>query len=325
MRLSPFRLVLLPLALLLMAGCGAKSASSGSTPIPPTSAAAPTAGPQSTRAVPPTPVITGGSVAAIVNGHKIPMSLYRALVIYGQRQYAGQPGATTKAIAQQAMNQVIDNEVIREYAVAHHVDVPASAVDAQVTSTEQQAGGAAKFQSELTQAGLTMPIFRSLLQSNLRAQKLAGILFPLKSTPEPAVHVRHILISLQPQGKPARTNAQAKVLAEKILGQVQHGGNFAALAKQYSDDPGSASKGGDLGNVFRGETVPPFEHAAFTLKVDQPAIIQTQFGYHIIEVLGHTMAPPPVQTQQRAQQQKFTTWVHQQVGKAHIQRIAKVQ
>ncbi|MGC9157379.1 MAG: peptidylprolyl isomerase [Terracidiphilus sp.] len=94
---------------------------------------------------------------------------------------------------------------------------------------------------------------------------------------------RHILISVPP-GADAKTDAAAKARAEGILQQLQHGANFAALAKKYSDDPGSKDKGGELGFAQRGTMVPAFDNAIFTQKIGAIKIVKTQFGYHIVQV-----------------------------------------
>ncbi len=94
--------------------------------------------------------------------------------------------------------------------------------------------------------------------------------------------VRHILIKVPPKAD-AKTDAAAKQKAEDILKKLKAGANFAALAKQYSDDPGSKDQGGELGFIQRGVTVPEFESAAFALQPGQLSnVIKTQFGYHII-------------------------------------------
>ena len=97
------------------------------------------------------------------------------------------------------------------------------------------------------------------------------------------VLVRHILIKTQ--GLPKDQAPKLKAKAEDILKQLQNGGNFAELAKQNSDDPGSKPKGGELGWIVRGQTVPNFENTAFSLKPGQlSGVIETEYGYHIIQV-----------------------------------------
>jgi peptidyl-prolyl cis-trans isomerase D len=97
------------------------------------------------------------------------------------------------------------------------------------------------------------------------------------------VQVRHILIKTQ--GTSPQDAAKAKAKAEDVLTQLQHGANFADLAKKYSEDPGSASKGGELGWIVRGQTVKNFENEAFSLKPGETSgLVQTEYGYHIIQV-----------------------------------------
>ncbi len=102
-------------------------------------------------------------------------------------------------------------------------------------------------------------------------------------TPE-RVKVRHILF--QTTGKSPAEVEKIKAKAQDVLKQVKNGGDFAALAKKYSEDPGSAQKGGDLDWVVRGQTVKAFENAAFSLKPNQISdLITTEYGFHIIQVL----------------------------------------
>src|SRR6201992_3936415 len=96
--------------------------------------------------------------------------------------------------------------------------------------------------------------------------------------------VRHILIKV-PASADAKTDAAAKQKADGLLKQIKGGGDFAALAKANSDDPGSKEQGGDLVLIQRGVTVPEFEKTAFALQPGQVSdVIKTQFGYHIIKV-----------------------------------------
>ncbi len=105
----------------------------------------------------------------------------------------------------------------------------------------------------------------------------------------------HILIAVKPDAT-AADKAAAKAKAETILEKVRaKPDDFAALAKEYSQDPGSAPQGGDLGSFARGSMVKPFEDAVFAAKVgDIVGPVETNFGYHIIKVTGIT--PAHVQT-----------------------------
>lgn len=98
----------------------------------------------------------------------------------------------------------------------------------------------------------------------------------------------HILIQVEPDAKPAAREA-ARKKAEEILAEVRKSpGSFAELAKKYSQDPGSAEKGGDLGYFDRSMMVKPFADAVFALgKVgDISGVVKSDYGYHIIKLTG---------------------------------------
>jgi len=110
-----------------------------------------------------------------------------------------------------------------------------------------------------------------------------------------SVTVSHILIRTPPPGADGKVDpkavAEARAKAEDILKQLKAGADFATLAKKYSQDPGSADKGGFLGPITRGRTVPEFEKTAFaTPKGQISGIIQTDYGFHILRVDDKTDA-----------------------------------
>jgi peptidyl-prolyl cis-trans isomerase D len=100
------------------------------------------------------------------------------------------------------------------------------------------------------------------------------------------VRVRHILIRPNTQDEAGWQAALARA-REVYTKAVAPGADFAALAKQYSDDPGSKDSGGDLGWFSRGRMVKEFEDAAFALKPGEvSAPVKSQFGYHILKLEG---------------------------------------
>ena len=105
--------------------------------------------------------------------------------------------------------------------------------------------------------------------------------------------VRHILIGdSETQGGPNRTPAAALAKAEKIEAELKAGGNFATLARTESDDESSKAKGGELGEILPGQTMPAFQAAVDKLPVGQISPpIHTSLGYHIIEVEGRSTMP----------------------------------
>jgi peptidyl-prolyl cis-trans isomerase C len=109
-------------------------------------------------------------------------------------------------------------------------------------------------------------------------------------TGEPEVHARHILVA-------------DEATAKKIIAELKKGGDFAALSKQYSKDPGAAQQGGDLGFFKKTDMVPEFAAAAFALKDGEvtPTPVHTQFGWHVIQVIEHRTQAPPSFDQARDQ------------------------
>jgi peptidyl-prolyl cis-trans isomerase D len=105
-----------------------------------------------------------------------------------------------------------------------------------------------------------------------------------KFTQPHEVHARHILIRVEEDAdKATRDKARARI--DEIAAKLQAGGDFAKLAEEHSEDPGSAKKGGDLGYFGRGRMVPPFEEAVFALSPGQTSeVITTPFGFHIVRV-----------------------------------------
>ena len=133
------------------------------------------------------------------------------------------------------------------------------------------------------------------------------------------VKARHILIGF----KGDMTEDQKKELRKKaddVLKKAKGGDDFAQLASEYSDDPGSKTKGGELGYFPKGNMVPEFENAAFNLKPGEISnVIETPYGYHIIKVEDKKAAEMPafdsikeqvrVKATQDAEQKKINEFI----------------
>jgi hypothetical protein len=102
--------------------------------------------------------------------------------------------------------------------------------------------------------------------------------------PNAEVRARHILFRMPPDASP-QVRSELLARAQQVQQQAAAGADFAALAQQHSEDPGSAEQGGDLGYFGPGQMVPPFDSAAFALPVGQVSdLVDTPFGIHIIKV-----------------------------------------
>jgi len=138
-------------------------------------------------------------------------------------------------------------------------------------------------------------------------------------------HVRHILLRV---GEGGLTEPEARQKLLQIRQEIEAGGDFAKFARTYSQD-GSASNGGDLGWISPGETVPEFERAMNTLQdgqISEP--VRTEYGYHLIQVLGRRDAEGSVAQQmeiarqaigQRKAEQAYADWLRELRDSAYVQ------
>jgi hypothetical protein len=117
-------------------------------------------------------------------------------------------------------------------------------------------------------------------------------------------------------------DAEALALANELRERILAGEDFAALAAAYSDDPGSAANGGDLGWFGRGRMVAPFEDAAFSLEVGEVSEpVKTDFGYHLIKVTEKDAARAKDEAQlQQERAEAFQTWLNEQLAGDQIER-----
>ncbi|TMA39876.1 MAG: hypothetical protein E6J79_01705 [Deltaproteobacteria bacterium] len=198
---------------------------------------------------------------------------------------------------------VSDGEVAERYRLDHaqmnlsYVRVPAAAEEKRISLTDDDL---TKYLQEHSDRYRVPAKVRARYVAYRRADFLAqadvpesaiGDYYELhkndKFTEPEQVRARHILVKVASDaGEPAKAAARKK--AEDLLAKVRAGGDFAALARKNSDDPGSAAQGGDLGLFGRGTMTPAFESAAFALEAGKVSdVVETPFGFHVIKVEEH--------------------------------------
>ncbi len=304
--------VLAPLCLTL--ACGSKPAETSAGEATPASqpAAAPageTAGEAATGApaadAAPAPVPDElPEVVARVNGTAILGRRVEAIFTHLAGQVGGKVSPEQRArVVRSLIDQLVRQDLLRGEAEARQVKVGDADVATRVKEIRAEIEGAQQtYEAFLTAQGLTDDEFREQTRASLAvAQMLQQEIEPqLKVTAEEvegfykenpahftqgeAVRASHILVRVE-QGADAVAKSAARAQAAELLEQLKSGADFAALAKQHSQDPGSAARGGDLGFFGKGQMVPAFEQAAFALDPGQTSeLVETPFGFHIIRV-----------------------------------------
>jgi peptidyl-prolyl cis-trans isomerase C len=138
--------------------------------------------------------------------------------------------------------------------------------------------------------------------------------------PGAQIKARHILLRMEPDATPGKRDS-VMALAKTIREQASRpGADFAALAKRYTEEPGGADRGGDLGFFARGQMVKPFEDAAFALQPGQVSdVVQTPFGYHVIKLEERKV--PPLSEVRAQFLQQARTLKQQQAEEAYVKQL----
>lgn len=242
--------------------------------------------------------LSGGDVAA-VGSQAVPKASYDALLEQGRRTYETQkrpfPKAGTPeyaALRTQAVAFLVQRAEFEQKAKDLKITIDDKQVEARLTQIKKQyfAGSEKKYTEQLKQRGLTDKQVHDDIRSSLVSDAIFKKVTADVKVDDKAIQayydghksqygqaesrdVRHILV-------------KSKSLADKIYAQLKGGADFAALAKKYSQDPGSRTQGGKL-TISKGQTVPPFDKVSFALKVNELSKpVHTTYGYHVIQALS---------------------------------------
>jgi peptidyl-prolyl cis-trans isomerase C len=243
-------------------------------------------------------------VLASVNGEPITKSDFeQAIKEAEQRAGTPVPPDQRDRIYREILDQMIGFKLLTQESKARKVAVADADVEARIAGLKQQFPTEDAFKQALAQQNVTVERIKSDARQQMAISKLVEEEIAPKITAKPEdvqafydqnpksfqeserVRASHILINA-PKTADAATKAQARAKADAILKDVRAGKDFATLAKQNSQDPGSAANGGDLGFFQQGQMVGPFNDTAFSLKPGTVSdVVETDFGYHIIKVV----------------------------------------
>jgi parvulin-like peptidyl-prolyl isomerase len=248
------------------------------------------------------PAVQGA--AARVNGQDISMTDFQKEVARTQAGQNIDPNsangqAQLVQIRQQVLDTLIDNTLIAQAAAKEGVVVSDADVDAAMQQMISQVGGDAAFQQSLAAMGQTLDEARVLQKAGMLTNAMRDrVIANITNTAE-QVHARHILV-------------ESDGTAQALLAQIQAGADFAQLAQQASQDNLTRDRGGDLDWFPRGWLpAKEVEDAAFALQPGQVSgVVQSAFGFHIIQVIERDPARALTDDQVRQlQMQAMDAWL----------------
>ncbi len=213
------------------------------------------------------------------------------------------PADQINQVVEKNAKDLAEKKLLLKAAAEANVTIPDSEIDSTLQQQYKSAGGQDKFMQFLQNTGIQLDHVKASMRDGLTIQKfldqkLAGQDTVTERELQDAYKqdkyatVRHILLMTKGLSDSAKQAVHAKM--EKILAEARSGKDFAELAKEYSEDPGSKKNGGLYTNFTRGQMVKPFEDAAFSVPVGQISdIVETQYGYHIIKVIERKKEDKP--------------------------------
>lgn len=200
-------------------------------------------------------------------------------------------------------NMYAERKLLLNAARAANINITQAQIDSVLSIQYDGAGGQENFEKFIQQRGFTMEEVNTDIEEGLTIQKFVrkSVEENLEITEEDIqsayeedkkATVRHILMNTQ--GKSDSEKAEIKDKMEDIRERAQSGEDFAELAREYSEDPGSKNNGGLYQNIERGQMVEEFDERAFSMPIGEISdVFETQFGYHILTVLERSKETEP--------------------------------
>jgi peptidyl-prolyl cis-trans isomerase C len=251
------------------------------------------------------------AVVARVNGKAVKRQelIQGAEVMQMQLAQHGQRVVPSSAFYRRVLDDLIAFTLIQQDAKAQGVTASPTEVQQQIDARKHSFPSEGAYREALAKAGMTEAVLREEADNQIVVQKFLETQVASKVTvsdqaarqfydknkssmtaPE-RVHLRHIVVQVAQNASPA-DKAKAKQKADEIYKKVQGGEDFAKAATQYSDDPASKGRGGDIGWIVKGQTLPQFEAAAFALKKpnDLAPPVETRSGYSVLQLVERQAA-----------------------------------
>jgi len=188
-------------------------------------------------------------------------------------------------VAKQVLSQMVQTQLLEQYAADNHVDVSDADINAKENQLKSQYG-AAQFDQMLKARGLSETDVHNAIRDQIIVDKAVGKDIKISNADiAKFFKANHVAYDKPDQVQARHILVHDLPTANMIEGKLKAGQPFDALAKQYSQDPSTKDKGGELGWFRRGQMVPSFEAAAFKQPIGAIGPpVKSPFGYHIIQV-----------------------------------------
>ena len=224
-----------------------------------------------------------------------------------------------KSILMQNATNIAEKKLLLKAANIQNISVPATEIDSVLNTQYLRFGGKDKYTENLKNNGIELDYVKTQITEGMTIEKYLDTHLKDETAvteddiekaynQDKTATVRHIL--LMTQGKSDSEKVEIRKKMEMILDKARKGADFAKLANEYSEDPGSNKKGGLYEDFGKGQMVKPFEDAAFSVPIGGISnIIETQFGYHILKVIDRKKETKPLnevhdQLKKQLEQQK---------------------
>ena len=270
---------------------------------------------------PPAAVVKGADITDAQLRESIPLFRFLASLRQAPCGSAAHNESAAAACSRFVLTQLVTERLVDAYADAHRVRVPSTVVLNAIIPLEQQMGGHAALVQRLRTQGLTFADLRELAGRLLLVQKVAQTVASTRLSPR-ELHAQYRRDRIQfTVVDAAHILVHNRRAAVKIAAQATPQ-NFAALARRYSKDPGSASRGGDLGPTPASRLDPTFVQAALSLQPGQiSGPVHTQFGWHVIMLISVRRIPFARARRQLVGQlagPAFTSWLRRQYASGAV-------
>ncbi|MDF2548337.1 MAG: hypothetical protein K0R93_3235 [Anaerosolibacter sp.] len=227
--------------------------------------------------------------------------------VYGTEIWSIDVGGKTflQAVQENVLDKMISDEVIIQYMEENKIAIDEAEIEKQYADYQQKTEQQAEIKKFFEENKIDESFIKDQIRTELyvktfreEAEKELGLddkkledyynknIDAYKDVQVKASHILFKTVDDQRKPLPADQVKKAEETANEVLKRVKNGEDFAKLATEFSEDPGSAQQGGDLGYFGRGMMVPEFEETSFSLQPGEISeLVKTEFGYHIIKVV----------------------------------------